>query len=217
MQTSETINELAAALAKAQGQFTTAPRSAHDQHTGKNYATLADVLDVCREHLAANDLAIVQTPEPVEETSLVVVSTRLMHSSGQWIEGITRFPVVNIGKQGARLEPDARSIMSALTYARRAGIASILGIAPDADDDGSAASGKPQPAVPAPKAVAPDPNGVATPEQLKAITGLCGEKYDPEGTVRDWYNATMQTLTNAQAADCIKKLSRKPQQQGASA
>lgn len=206
MQTSEQINELAAALAKAQGAFQPAPRSMVNTFTGKSYATLADIYAVCREPLASNGLSVTQAPEVTETLDIVVMTTRLMHSSGQWIENTVVIPVVNIGKNGQKLAADAQSVMSAYTYARRAGLSAIVGIAPDADDDGNAAAGR-QAAKPAGKPEV-DPNSPALPDQRKAIRNICGQSLDPDETARQWYGVSVENLTFGQAAEMIQELNR---------
>lgn len=209
MQTSPEINELAAALAKAQGEFTPAERSRHNPFTNTYYATLADILAVCRKPLADNGLSILQTPEPCEQADSVEVTTRLLHASGQWIEGIVSLPVLNTAdKNGVRKPADIQTYMSAITYARRAGLLSILGIAPDSaeEDDGNAAAGKATPRAASNGKTAADANGPATAKQIGAIRNLCGDKYDPEGTAESWYQTALDTLSGRQAAQMIKKL-----------
>jgi len=137
MQTSEQINELAAALSQAQGEFTCVPRSGVNEHIHRAYATLADVWDSVRAPLAKNGLSVVQTPEFSDNAGVLALTTRLLHASGQWMEGTFCLPVKAADKQ-----QDLHAYMSALTYARRGGLSAILGIAPDADDDGNAAAGK---------------------------------------------------------------------------
>ncbi len=132
MQTSETINELATALAKAQGSIKGAIKDAENPHFRSKYADLASVWDACRKELSTNGLSVLQAPRGVatEGGWIVEVETRLMHSSGQWIADTITIPV---GK------PDAQGIGSALTYARRYALASFVGVAPE-DDDGNAAT-----------------------------------------------------------------------------
>jgi hypothetical protein len=206
MHTSETINELATALAKAQGAFLPAPRSMVNTFTGKSYATLADVLQVARESLASNGLSVTQAPEPTETLDFVVMTTRLLHSSGQWIENTVVLPVLNIGRNGAKLAPDAQSVMSAYTYARRAGLSAILGIAPDADDDGNAAAER-QPAKAAAKEEV-DLNAPALPDQRKAIRNICGQAMDADETAQNWYGVSVENLTFGQAGEMIQHLNR---------
>lgn len=138
MNQSETINEIAAALAKAQGQFTNPARNrevkvktkAGDTYTF-TYATLDAIMDVVRGPLSANGLALCFS---LGNDSLgPVCSTRLIHASGQWIETWTPILVA----EGA----NAQGWGSALTYARRYGLCALLAITADEDDDGNAGCG----------------------------------------------------------------------------
>jgi hypothetical protein len=63
----------------------------------------------------------------------MVLTTRLCHSSGQWIEETMSIPVAKVDAQGA---------VGAITYARRAALAAFVGIAPTDDDDGETAVGR---------------------------------------------------------------------------
>lgn len=148
MTTSEQINELAAALATAQSKMVMATKDATNPHYRSTYATLASVRDACRP-LADHGLAIVQgcrTEIGADGTMRAIVDTRLIHTSGQWIGDELAVPVS---------KSDAQGCASAMTYARRIGLAGLVGLAP-ADDDGEAAVGH-APAV-APKP-APKPDG----------------------------------------------------------
>jgi hypothetical protein len=129
MQTSEHINELAAALAKAQGQIQGAVKDSTNPAFKSRYADLASVWDACRVALSANGLAVVQGPALADRG--VGVTTRLLHSSGQWAESTLILPMDKATAQGAG---------SAITYARRYSLAAMVGVAPDDDDDGNAAS-----------------------------------------------------------------------------
>ena len=129
MITSEQINELAAALAKAQGQIQAASRDNENPHFRSRYADLASVWNACRVALSLNGLAVLQGPALVGQG--VSVTTRLLHSSGQWAESTLVLPMDKATAQGAG---------SAITYARRYALAAMVGVAPDDDDDGNAAS-----------------------------------------------------------------------------
>lgn len=168
MSQSETIGSLAAALAKAQGQIQSAKRDSENPFYRSRYADLAAVWDACRKALAANELAVVQTTMPGEAGTLLV--TTLAHSSGEWIRGeYPLHPMRQVQKEGWVPSDDPQAIGSALTYARRYALAAIVGVAPDDDDDGEAAMGRPaqqqapkgQPARSAPKASGG--NGTACP------------------------------------------------------
>lgn len=130
MEMSATINELAAALAKAQGEMKNAAKSSDNPYFKSKYADLAEVLNVAREPLSKNGLSFMQANEGVQN-GYMSVTTLLMHSSGQYVKSTGLFP---IGKQ------DAQGNGSALTYARRYSLAAMLGIAQE-DDDGNAACG----------------------------------------------------------------------------
>lgn len=123
MNRSESINELAMALAKAQGQMQSADKDATNPHFKSKYATLASVWDAARAPLANNQLSISQ---PVTNG---VVTTILMHSSGQWIS--SDMPLI-LSKN------DMQGMGSAISYARRFAMSAMIGITQD-DDDGNAA------------------------------------------------------------------------------
>ena len=146
MQTSETINELAAALSKAQAQMQTAKKGAENPHFRSKYADLASVWEACRAALTAHGLSVLQSPRMTFNgtTGLVEVETRLMHSSGQWMADTITVPVSKL---------DAQGVGSAVTYARRYALAAFVSVAPDDDDGNGAVSGGPV-EVPAPKGFA---------------------------------------------------------------
>lgn len=127
MKMSDSIAQLAEALAKAQGQIDDASKGSKNPFFNSKYADLAAVRAVIREPLAVNDIAVIQFPRSLNGE--VEVETMLTHKSGEYMSETLRLPV---GKW------DAHGIGSAITYARRYGLMSLLGIATD-DDDGNAA------------------------------------------------------------------------------
>lgn len=142
MNQSEKLDQLATALAKAQASLSRAKKSALNPHFKNNYATLQDVWDAAREVLALNGLSVVQTYEATDG-KLMNIRTTLLHNSGQWIAGVLSMAPQQATPQG---------IASASTYGRRYGLASILGIVADEDDDGNNAEepGRPKPVYRAP-------------------------------------------------------------------
>lgn len=133
MKTSEQINEIAAALAKAQGQIEGAKKGRENPHFRSKYADLASIWDACREALSTNGLSVVQTTAPSGRDEVVVI-TRLAHASGQWYEGVLALPVS---------KSDAQGFGSALTYTRRYALSAMVGVAPEDDDGNAAAAAKP--------------------------------------------------------------------------
>jgi ERF superfamily len=131
MQTSEAINELTAALAKAQGEITGALKESKNPFYKSSYADLASCWDACRGPLSKNSLAVFQAAETTEHG--LVLTTTLAHGSGQWMRSTL----------GVNPKDDTpQSMGSALTYARRYALTAMVGIA-QVDDDGNAASGRP--------------------------------------------------------------------------
>lgn len=156
MNKSDTTGELAAALAKAQGEMTFAAKDATNPHFKSRYADLAAIVDAIRVPLSKNGLSYSQLCD-FNETGALIVETVLMHSSGEWISGKLFMPVPQQTPQG---------IGSALTYAKRYSLAAIIGIAADEDDDGEAAMGRGHTATTKPPVAVSQSSGAQTHGQL---------------------------------------------------
>ena len=131
LETSETVDSLFGALAKAQGMFDQPKKTHENPFFHSKYADLADIISATRPGLVANELCIIQGAV-AGDGGVVVVPTRLAHSSGQWLQFDVTLPT---GKG------DAQAIGSAITYARRYGWSAVTGVASEEDDDGNSASG----------------------------------------------------------------------------
>lgn len=125
---SSEINELATALAIAQGATQNAFMNRVNPHFKSKYADLSSVLDAIRLPLSSNGLSIVQTMQTNEYG--MFLQTTLMHSSGQYITSEYPLPGPNA---------KAHEIGSALTYGRRYSIAALICNSADEDDDGNSA------------------------------------------------------------------------------
>lgn len=175
MMHSEQINELAAALAKAQGTIQGAVKGKINPAFKSKYADLASIWDACREQLSSNGLSIVQTFDATPEGS-VSLTTTLLHTSGQWIVSVLPVrPVKN----------DPQGMGSAATYARRYALAAMVGVAPDDDDDGNAASTK----APAKKAAMHEPA-----RDVAAVPPL--ELFNDRGEVEMIHNSIEEYLAD---------------------
>jgi hypothetical protein len=133
MTSSETINEIAAACAKAQALLQPAVKDAINPAFGTKarYADLAAILEASRVY-AAQGVAIFQDATTLEQGG-AAVTTRLAHSSGQWLEfGPLVVPTA---------KRDAHGTGSAITYAKRYALQAALSVASE-DDDGNAAAGR---------------------------------------------------------------------------
>jgi ERF superfamily len=119
---------LYAALANAQAEMKNATLNKVNPHFKSKYADLPTIRDATIPTLAKHGLCITQFTR-VHDNSLLLV-TRLSHGSGEYLEGEYPLPY-QVDK------PQAMG--SAMTYARRYGLAAICGIAADEDDDANAA------------------------------------------------------------------------------
>lgn len=165
MQRSESISQLAAALAKAQSVMTGALRDSENPHFRSRYADLASVWEACREPLSSNGLSVAQLPG-ITDRGTVTVETVLLHESGEFIGGTIEIPAA---------KSDAQAIGSALTYARRYSLAAVVGIAPE-DDDAEGAVGRGN--APGKKTQAPKKEGGSPPSAKKAAPAPNSEAAD---------------------------------------
>lgn len=116
------------ALAAAQLQMGPALKDSLNPAFKSKYADLSSVMAACLPALNLNGIAVFQ-PTGEDEVGRFV-RTILAHESGETID--CRVPLI-VGKN------DMQGYGSAVTYARRYGLMSMAGIAPE-DDDGNAAA-----------------------------------------------------------------------------
>lgn len=123
---SEQINDLAAALAKAQGEMESAKKDskAHSY----NYSDLASVIAAAKPSLAKNGLSFTQLIEESEKGQ-VKVTTILLHSSGQFIGSTGSLDVPEM-----RGVNDAQRAGAAQSYLKRYQLQSLVGL-PSEDND----------------------------------------------------------------------------------
>jgi len=124
--------EIIKALLKAQKEFPTVKKEDTNPFFKSSYAGLPSVLEVVLPILNKYELLVSQSP--ITEGDRIGVETTIYHSSG---ESITSKFTVNLAKN------DPQGAGSAITYARRYALISILGLNVDDDDDGNVASNKP--------------------------------------------------------------------------
>ena len=131
MNKSESIANLAQALALFQGEVVNPKNTANNPFFKSTYSPLNEVINTVKPILSKYGLSVLQSPSGDGEH--IIVTTLLMHSSGEWIEGE---PLVlkadKITAQGAG---------SAISYGRRYSLSAILGISSEDDDDANHASG----------------------------------------------------------------------------
>lgn len=133
MAQSEVINELAAALSKAQGEMQAAIKDKVNPFFKSSYADLGSVWDAARPVLSKYGLCVMQTTEMTQDGTRIIMVTTLAHTSGQWMKS---FLPLNPAKN------DSQGVGAALTYLRRYSLSAIVGVVCDEDDDGETAVGR---------------------------------------------------------------------------
>ena len=129
MQSSESIKELATALAKAQAVMENASKDKANPFFKSKYADLESVVGVIRPALEKFGLSFVQVCHDWDVGAKV--ETIIIHESGEWLScGTMTAPAI---------KADAQGFGSALTYARRYSLSAAFGVA-TTEDDGNHAS-----------------------------------------------------------------------------
>lgn len=195
MKKSESIKNIAGAMLKLQGEIGKAKKNAENPFFKKNYSTLEEVAGVAHGPLQTHGLVITQTLDETDNGP--VVETTLIHAeSGDYIT--SSVPVFD--KRG-----DMQGLGSAITYARRYGLAAILGIVQE-DDDGNSTSNPP----PRTKASEPDTEahkqsgGVWWEDRVKKITSL---EHLAKG--REWLDKKSNELEDKDVEGMIKAFDEK--------
>lgn len=176
MKTSEKIDLLSTDYALAQTELKNASFDKINPHFKSKYATLAQVRDTTAPVLAKHGLAVIQVTDMID--GALVLVTRLVHKSGQWIEGV--YPIA-IGKP--------QDMGSALTYGRRYSLSGICGIASEEDDDGNEGQkAESQLIKPMPKAVSREPYEKIS----KGVDDI--EKNGTREDLTSWYKTHVKTI-----------------------
>jgi hypothetical protein len=210
MITSEQINELAAALAAAQGEFPPIPKDCTAKIVTKNngtysfrYADLDTVLSTVRPVLSRHGLALVVDIQTVKNETgerAMQATIRLIHSSGQWMQ--TTGLAIAIDPEAYAKQP-AQSSGSAATYATRYAIEAALAIRATDDQDGAEASGnhievqrRPPPPQPATQQTG------TRPALHDSLRSLLQEFHWPEGRKRE-YSEELLKAYGSSLAECF--------------
>jgi hypothetical protein len=129
MKKSDNITNIATALVKFQSTVSKVTKEASNPFFKSRYASLANILDTIQKPLTECGLAISQFPDVDALTTIIIHS-----ESGEWMESSYVMP---LAKQN-----DPQAMGSAITYARRYALGSILNLNIDNDDDGEKAMGR---------------------------------------------------------------------------
>lgn len=124
------IDQLAAALVAAQGEFAAIPKTADNPFFKSKYAPLSTVVEVTQPILAKHGLAVSQHPTTLDSGE-PALTTHLLHASGQKLSSTMQL-------WAAKHDPQGQG--AAITYARRFAYMAVLGLVADDDDDGNTAT-----------------------------------------------------------------------------
>src|SRR5918993_697020 len=134
---SDSIAQLAAALAKAQIELVNPVKcltavidrwGSGNEGQSYHYAPLSAGLEIVRNTLCKHELAVIQTTELDQESGLVMLTTTLAHGSGEWVSA--SWPVCRTADM-----TNPKLMGAALTYARRYGLFTLVGLAGEDDLD----------------------------------------------------------------------------------
>lgn len=137
---SEAIDKISEDLLKAQKVMGKALKDSNNPFFKSKYADINSVLDAVIPALNDNNISVWQ-PTVVEDNRKYV-KTIFLHTSGQFLAGLTEIVYVK--------ELDPQQQVAAITYARRGGLQSMANIGGE-DDDGATAAGKTSKDIPSDK------------------------------------------------------------------
>jgi hypothetical protein len=178
IETSPTTAKLDAALAKAQGEISTAIKDSPNPAFKSKYADLSAVMEAIRPSLARNAISVTQWPIHSTDDRVHMV-TRIAHD-GEWMRATFSMPVQ---------KKDAHGYGSIVTYLRRYCIASCFGVISDVDDDGNAASSK----------ASAEPPALITAEQFRTLKDLIEKTGTDESKLLGYVKAeSLEALTVVQ-------------------
>ena len=95
---------------------------------GYKYASFDSIVEYLRPILSKHNLGFIQSS--TNESERIGVTTRLIHTSGEWVEDTFTIPLVGLAKMN-----DYQVAGSAITYLKRYGLSAIVGLASDEDAD----------------------------------------------------------------------------------
>lgn len=138
------IKNLFRALSEFQNKIDVVKKDADNPFFKSNYAPLETILPAIKKFLLESGLSFTQIP--AENTSLTTIIVHV--TTGEYISGTMQLSPVKEYKKNKAGEIDTtcgyitpQAQGSAITYARRYMLVSMLGLNTDKDDDGNEASG----------------------------------------------------------------------------
>lgn len=196
MKTSQSIINIAPALLKAQKEIGSAKKGSVNPFFHSNYASLGDVMEACKDILNENGITVLQPIGTLENG--VYVETVLLHESGEWISDAMKI--------APKSETNPQDQGSAISYARRYSLQSMVFI-PAEDDDAEKATSRPVQV----SQQAPAKTVYATSKQVGMIASLLTKKGQRDEDLKFKYQVKSKNdLTLAQASQIIENLLKLP-------
>jgi len=128
MKQSESISKLADALVKAQAEMPEIPMDGMNPHYKSKFSTLGAVIKAVRPVFAKHGLVVLQLPTSDDLSNGIGLATRIIHTSGEWVEDAVTMTVpagANPGQELGKL----------VTYFRRYALSAAAGVYSDEDVD----------------------------------------------------------------------------------
>jgi hypothetical protein len=159
--TSDSIDKIMPALVAIQAELEAVAIDSNNPHFKSRYASLSSVIDTARPVCTKHGVAILQFPRT--DGDMVGVTTRLIHTSGQWVAGSASVRLTKGGPQ---------DVGSIVTYMRRYTLTAMLCLSQDDDDDGGNAGQKAAQASPQRNSPGPDPALQSQVQRLVRARGI---------------------------------------------
>jgi hypothetical protein len=181
------------ALCAAQAEFGKVQKGSTNPAFKSRYADLADVAGVVIPTLSAHGVAVLHYM--VGEGDAMAMRTEFVHATSESRVSCDVPLIVD--------RNNMQGMKSATTYAKRIGLESLSGVAPDTDDDGNAAAKAP----PAPRQ---QPPAKITADQFKQINELIYRTNSDDAKLLAYFKvAELHDLTAQQADQTIAMLTKK--------
>lgn len=134
MKTSENVENITKAMIAAAVDIQSVPKT--KQALRYKYATLDNIIDMLRGTLPKHGLWFIQMPQMDIEKNIMILTTRVLHTSGEWFEDYISFGKTELKGGDSN---DTQRLGASITYFRRYALSAIFGIAADDDTDGAPA------------------------------------------------------------------------------
>lgn len=190
MKTSENVENITKAMIAAAVDIQSVPKT--KQALRYKYATLDNIIDMLRGTLPKHGLWFIQMPQMDIEKNIMILTTRVLHTSGEWFEDYISFGKTELKGGDSN---DTQRLGASITYFRRYALSAIFGIAADDDTDGASA---PTPVPQSRQQTQPNRQPVPGPQNASSSTG----RKDPMVYVLD---VMAKMMTNGETKDSVLK------------